>query len=132
MGIVTSVTPSLSSLSTAIKRSHDSKNIKPLSCSKSIPLRDYHGKALLPAFVKFKPYTSLKEAALLRSDKFAVLDIVWISCFIVKPIFCNWAGYMQSMFEDKSYHGKSSIHMLPLIDHNPSDPACIYSTLMYI
>ena len=51
MGIVTSVTPSLSSLSTAIKRSHDSKNIKPLSCSKSIPLRDYHGKALLPAFV---------------------------------------------------------------------------------
>ena len=106
MGIVTSVTPSLSSLSTAIKRSHDSKNIKPLSCSKSIPLRDYHGKALLPAFVKFKPYTSLKEAALLRSDKFAVLDTAWIFCLIVKPIFCNLAEYMQSMFEDKLYHEK--------------------------
>ena len=34
--IVTSVTPSISSPSTAIKISHDSKNIKPLSASRSL------------------------------------------------------------------------------------------------
>ena len=30
------------------------------------------------------------------------------------------------------YPSKSDVHLLPIIDLNPSDPTCIYSTLLYI
>ena len=38
---------------------------------------------------------------------------------------------MMQMFQKGEYPGKSSIHFLPMIDLNPSDPSCIYSMLIF-
>lgn len=42
-----------------------------------------------------------------------------------------WSGMMQ--FVHQGHHpGKVSIMFLPIIDMNPSDSTCIYSTLMFV
>jgi len=43
----------------------------------------------------------------------------------------NWSGYMQDI-STGSHPPKSTITMLPIIDLNPSDMTCIYSTLLFV
>lgn len=43
----------------------------------------------------------------------------------------NWAGYMQTVVGGV-HPGVSTIDMLAIVDLNPSDDSCIYSTLLYI
>ena len=43
----------------------------------------------------------------------------------------GWSGLMQ-MVQQGFHPGQSSIHFLPMIDMNPSDLTCIYSTLMFV
>ena len=43
----------------------------------------------------------------------------------------NWSGYMQNI-SDGAYPGPSHISFLPIIDLNPNDETCIYSTLLFI
>ncbi|CAC5372589.1 unnamed protein product [Mytilus coruscus] len=43
----------------------------------------------------------------------------------------GWSGYMQ-MVQEETCPGKSSFVFLPIIDLNPSDLSCIYSTLKFI
>ena len=99
MGIVASVTPSLSSQKIPIPKSRDSVNVKEISSSKNIPIVQYIGKAIHPASVKLKPFSDLSEALQLRKRDSEVLDLTWIANWLVKPIFpksCNWSGYMQT------------------------------------
>ena len=44
----------------------------------------------------------------------------------------NWNGCMENVSSGCSHPEKFSIMMLPLIDMNPGDESCIYSTLLYI
>ena len=44
----------------------------------------------------------------------------------------NWNGFMEKISPGCSNPEKFSITMLPLIDMNPGDESCIYSTLLYI
>ncbi|CAG2250738.1 unnamed protein product [Mytilus edulis] len=43
----------------------------------------------------------------------------------------SWSGFMQTV-QEGPYPGESSIHFLPMIDLNPSDISCIFSTLSFI
>ena len=43
----------------------------------------------------------------------------------------GWAGMMQ-MIQKGPYPGQSSVYFLPMIDMNPTDLSCIYSTLMFV
>ncbi|CAC5413385.1 unnamed protein product [Mytilus coruscus] len=43
----------------------------------------------------------------------------------------GWSGFMQTV-QEGPYPGESSIHFLPMIDLNPSDLSCIFSTLSFI
>ena len=43
----------------------------------------------------------------------------------------SWSGFMQTV-QSGSYPGKSYVLFLPMIDLNPSDMTCIYSTLWYV
>ena len=90
------------------------------------------GRATLPAKVKFKPCKCLCEAAHLKKDSYGNLDFAWVSSLTIHRTFCNWSGFMQAMFSLESSFDKSSVVMLPLIDLNPSDPTCIYSTLLFV
>jgi len=44
----------------------------------------------------------------------------------------NWSGFMQHVFSENKCSTTSDILFLPIIDLNPSDETCIYSTLVYI
>ena len=43
----------------------------------------------------------------------------------------NWNGFMGQLTSEKTNAPKSTITVLPLIDFNPSDESCIYSTLLH-
>ena len=43
----------------------------------------------------------------------------------------SWSGFMQTVCCG-NYNGFSTIEMLEIIDMNPSDDNCIYSTLLYV
>jgi len=43
----------------------------------------------------------------------------------------NWSGFMQTVCQGE-HSGASTIEMLEIIDLNPSDDNCIYSTLLYV
>ncbi len=43
----------------------------------------------------------------------------------------NWSGFMQHVFSTEEF-SKSEVLLLPILDLNPSDYNCLYSTLAYI
>ena len=59
------------------------------------------------------------------------VDVLYSISRSLKPLSPSWSGTMQ-MVHSGQHPGKSSILFLPLIDMNPSDLTCIYSTLCYI
>ena len=44
----------------------------------------------------------------------------------------NWSGFMQACTFGSDHPSKSRIDFLPIIDHNPNDVSCIYTTLIYV
>ena len=72
------------------------------------------------------PYTSPQE---LCSD--TLWHSGWMFSGAAKPR-PNWSGFMQHIFSESDCPiTKSEVLFLPIIDLNPSDETCIYSTLVY-
>ena len=62
-------------------------------------------------------------------------DILWHSGWMFSEVARprpNWSGFMQHVFSENKCSTTSDILFLPIIDLNPSDETCIYSTLVYI
>ncbi|CAG2227749.1 unnamed protein product [Mytilus edulis] len=85
---------------------------------------------------KHKGFTSLKFPEL-QSLKGRVFNNSWqidalrhVTRQLKSPI-PEWSGTMQ-MFQKGSSTGVSDVTFLPMIDLNPSDMSCIYSTLMFV
>ena len=62
-------------------------------------------------------------------------DILWNASIFFqsasKPTL-NWSGFMQDLTSGQAPTEKASITFLPIIDLNPTDEHCIYSTLLFI
>ncbi|KAG1655026.1 hypothetical protein GQR58_024747 [Nymphon striatum] len=59
------------------------------------------------------------------------LDILWKTSWLLRPKRPGWSGLMQSVCHGP-HPGKSSVHFLPMIDMDPTDMSCIYSTLHFV
>ena len=59
------------------------------------------------------------------------VDLLWRSLWFLKPDRPRWSGLMQ-FCQKGEYSGKSDIVFLPMIDLNPSDKSCIYSTINFV
>ena len=59
------------------------------------------------------------------------LDVLWKTSLILHSPRPGWSGMMQ-MVNNGEHPGQSSVMFLPMIDMNPSDPSCVYSTLRCI
>lgn len=59
------------------------------------------------------------------------LHILWKLMWPLRSPRTSWSGMMQ-MVRRSSHPGQSSVIFLPMIDLNPSDMSCIYSTLVFI
>ena len=75
--------------------------------------------------------TYQKLVDLKAQDCYENLDVLWKTSIMFGAPRPAWSGMMQ--FVHQGHHpGKASIMFLPIIDMNPSDTTCIYSTLLFI
>ena len=59
------------------------------------------------------------------------IDVLWKTSLLLQSPRPSWSGMMQ-MVNKGEYPGQSSVSFLPMIDMNPSDPSCVYSTLRFV
>ena len=103
--------------------------------NRAIPIISYHtpdesGLWNLP----FKSLNSLPYPNVVSSP--TCLDTIWHAGLYLansnskRP---NWSGFMQAVYVPAgSYPHPADIHVLPIIDLNPNNVTCIYSTLCFI
>ena len=64
-----------------------------------------------------------------------VIDLIWDAGYYFQEDLGtrpNWAGFMQDVCVSTNRHPVSDIRMLPIIDLNPNDMSCIFSTLTFL
>ena len=64
-------------------------------------------------------------------DPSKCIDIIWKSSWLLKPERPGWSGVMQLVHHGE-HPGQSSIVSLPIIDMDPGNLSCIYSTLNFV
>ena len=64
-------------------------------------------------------------------DLTANVDLLWNISLSLHSPRPAWAGLMQ-MVHKGDHPGQTSVSFLPMIDMNPSDMTCVYSTMLYV
>ena len=138
MGMLIAITPAIPmDKFKTVRRLSKRKQVCELVKNKGIPIIEYSGSTKPPSILKFKPYTVLDAAKILDNDFY--YELLWLSSRNVSKNQAqnpNWSGFMQEVIspnivfpQNTENYSHSSLIMLPLIDMNPSDLTCIYSTL---
>ena len=77
------------------------------------------------------PLTYLPLVLLEAEEPTAQLDVLWKSSLFLHYPRPAWAGMMQILHHGQ-HPGKASVMFLPMIDLDPGDTSCIYSTLHFV
>ncbi|KAJ8049891.1 hypothetical protein HOLleu_02834 [Holothuria leucospilota] len=126
MGIIMTMTPGMPKKKVAIPRLTNLLTAGGLEDNK-IAIRYYRylkGKSLPLVFRKLP----LVEIA---NEQHGKLDTLWKVSWSFRPRSPGWSGMMQALRKG-DHPGKSSVHFLPMLDLDPSDMTCIYSTLHFV
>ena len=133
MGVI-SISATNTSNATVIKRLKESRKSEDFVRNRGIPVENYLGESYNGLLnLKFKPINQFEIVEILSSE--VSYNLLWqCNCFFnastnPQP---NWSGFMQEMTHSYSTQRKDSIKLLPIIDLNPSDENCIFSTLLFI
>lgn len=122
MGMISAHTP-------AIIRKSSIKRIKPsiedVRSKRKVQIQQYIGEASDTKIV-YGDISSLVNVCMAKKVD-VLVNVTWDSTS-PRPM---WCGLMQS-FNKGNHPGKSSIDILPIIDLNPSNLDCVYSTLMFL
>ena len=101
---------------------------------KGVPIVQYRNSAKSNDSLGFK-FINLSNLSLdsLHRPADSKLDLLWhVSHFRgIKATRPGWSGYMQEISQGE-FPGRSQINMLPIIDLDPSNMTCIYSTLLFV
>ena len=136
MGIIASVTPSgtVEQLK-YVKRLKKRCLVSEVTKHKGVDIVEYDGSEDLNKFPKLKSLTSLKV------NKRCVFDLQpeafwhssWYFSSTLKP-HPLWSGFMQQIFRSSNdvHYNKSDVILLPIIDLQPTNLTCIYSTKLFI
>ena len=123
MGMIAAVTPGVRS-NNRIPRIKVS--FRDLASVGQIPIQFHKIESTGMTAIMYEKLCTMKA-----QDPTANLDMLWKISILFGSSRPSWSGMMQ--FVQKGDHpGKSSIMFLPMIDMNPSDSTCIYSTLKFI
>ena len=136
MGIISPTTnkfgPSYPSKLTPIKQRNKLRKVNDVISHQGIPIKSYilSSTTGLSKLV-FKERCRLDVIREFRTSN--RLGILWNTAIFLRNSGSrpNWTGYMTQVC-DGIYPGKSTVSFLPIIDLNPSDLSCIYSTLSFI
>ena len=98
--------------------------------NKGIPLLSYF-KPDISGLSKiiFKPIDELKTPFF--SPDTANINLLWHASHFFKKLRPGWSGFMSDVTTG-NHDGKADITMLPIINMDPTDMSCVYSTLMFI
>ena len=66
-----------------------------------------------------------------RNDPTWKIDLLWKLVCPLRSSRPGWSGMMQAVHQDP-HPGKAAITFLPMIDMNPNDMSCVYSTLRFV
>ena len=80
---------------------------------------------------KVPPLSYLQLEPVTADDPTSQLDVLWKASLLLQSPRPAWSGMMQ-MLHHGEYLGQSSVTFLPMIDLDPNDPSCIYSTLKFV
>ena len=99
-----------------------------------VPIHNYLGSSKKGhSKLTLKPIIELKSPIVLPNEW--GYDFLWHSTRFGKTSTqnpTNWSGFMQEITSASVTNKKSSIKFLPIIDLDPNDENCIYSTLRFI
>ena len=123
MGMITTATPSIPN-----NRKVPRLNVSPsdLSDIGTVNITNF-----FPDVAKTRAMAYNELQAFGVEDPSPKLDYLWKLSYSLKPKAPNWSGLMQLLHEG-NYPGKSSVFFLPMIDMDPGNMSCIFSTLRFI
>ena len=79
--------------------------------------------------VTYKPLLQLDFPYILPTN--ICLNLFWHATYFFKTAQASWSGYMQDVSKG-DHPGKSDIVLMPIIDLDPRNETCLYSTLLFI
>ena len=113
-----------------IKRIIKRLSVKELITNKGVEIVPYAGPSISEVSkLTFVPLSQLHFPYILPAELSS--DLLWEISWNFKMNQPQWSGFMSAM-KDTSRPKKTDVHFLPIIDMNPSDETCIYSTLLYV
>ena len=83
----------------------------------------------IPHAVELIIYRPLVRIA--EDDPTSLLDVMWKTSLLLHSPRPTWSGMMQLLHHGE-HPGKASVMSLPMIDLDPSDASCIYSTIKFV
>jgi hypothetical protein len=106
------------------------RKAKEVVSGKGIPEKTYIPSEVSGlSMVTFKPILQLQNPFVLPFD--VNFDMLWHAAyFFNKNCRPNWSGYMSDVSVG-DYPGQSTVSFLPILDMDPSDMTCIFSTLCF-
>lgn len=124
MGIIATMTPGIQCRKIVPRKQ---VTVEEIAAAGHIDVCVYKGPSADNVQLLYKELKDLKV-----TDATANLDLL---CKISLPLFHSprpgWSGTMQRVC-DGQYPGKSSVLFLPMIDLDPTDMTCVYSTLLFV
>ena len=98
--------------------------------NKGVPLKSYIPPDISGmSKVVLKPLSELTVS--FASPHTEKINLLWHTAYFFKRCRPGWSGYMSDVSVGP-HNGKADFTMLPIIDMDPNDMSCIYSTLMFI
>lgn len=125
MGTLANITPKVASASVIKRVTVTAKDIHEVG---KIDIRHY--TAPTNNFRKLE-YKKFMLSEVQTSEKMTNVDLLWKTVFAARPKRPGWSGFMQHVSEG-IHPGTSSSRLLPMIDMDPGDLTCIYSTLCFV
>ena len=108
--------------------------VEDLSHGYNIPIFQYRKTGTSGIKIKLKKVVELYiQYEILK--EISSLNTLWHIGWLLNPsqgIHSNWAGYMQTIESRRTLPSASDVIPLPIIDMDPGNLTCIYSTLLYV
>ena len=123
MGIIGAATPS-ERLPTVIRRDSSITALQ-TSTLGQIPVR-FFNSSKTDISLKYQELKNFRFEDITKN-----LDLLWKVSWPLRTPRIGWSGLMQTVSEG-SYPGQSAITFLPMIDMQPTNMTCIYSTLHFV
>ncbi len=123
MGMIAAITPGTKKSSLILRTKVTPRDIAAIG---RVPIQFHRENSINTTMITFENLDTFTA-----QDFTAKLDILWKTSVMFGSPRPAWSGMMQ-LVHHGSHPGKSSVLFLPMINMNPSDITCVYSTLKFI